>query len=162
MEELAQTTLRKKKTAERKKPTKARAKKTTEAPKDQASSSLSSDVNANNIASLAPFGSNPQSLPPISYMMAPISSTPRSTQANQSSLVTLQNFSSMPLIQCQSCFNHVQPLETTSNCYHCHTIICWNCSSKIDQNYTSCHRCRSYYTNQQQSHFNNVHYTWTG
>lgn len=164
IEELARTTLRKKKTAERKKPAKPRSKKNADAQpqQQQASTQVSSDANANS-TSLPPIGANLHSLPPISYMMASSSSLiPPSAQTNHLSFTPLQNVPLGPAIQCLSCFNAIQPSETTANCYQCHALICWNCSSKIDQTYSSCHRCRSYYMSQQQPYFNNTQYAWTG
>ena len=147
------TAIKKKKTSEIKRTKKNNLKKTTTIqeqnvplPSDIHNDNRRNATNSTSTTNITPIGIHNVSLPPNTYMLS--SNTSPITSRSQPTYAPLHSLSSMPSTQCQLCFNYIQPLEMTSNCNQCHGILCWNCSSKIDQGYQLCQSSRAYHTNQ--------------
>ncbi|CAF1272071.1 unnamed protein product [Rotaria sp. Silwood1] len=156
LDELALTAIKKKKTTETKL-TKNCSNKTTVTQKQNVPSTTdicnANRINTNNSTNTAPIGTQNVSLPPISYMLpSNTSSLVPTFQSNPASYVPLYNTSSTS-IQCHLCYNYIKPAEMTSNCNLCHGILCWECSSTMDNSYQLCQLCRAYFTGQQQNYF---------
>ncbi|CAF1525814.1 unnamed protein product [Rotaria sordida] len=156
IDEIALTAIKKKKTTE-KKLNKNRSKQITVTQKLNVPAAT--DIcNANNISTsdstnTTPIGIHNVSLPPISYMLpSNTSSLVPTCQSSSGSYVHLHNTSSTST-QCHLCYNYIKPAEMTSNCNLCHGILCWECSSKMDNRYQFCQLCRAYFTGQQQNNF---------
>ncbi|CAF1689424.1 unnamed protein product, partial [Adineta ricciae] len=93
-------------------------------------------------------------LPPITYMLtSDASPTISSFHSSVGICGQLQSLTQTSTIQCQLCFNIIQALETTSNCHQCHKILCWKCSTKMNDTYQLCYPCRSFYANQQHNYY---------
>ncbi|CAF3140261.1 unnamed protein product, partial [Rotaria sp. Silwood2] len=153
LDEFALTAIKKqKKTTERQVAKKSNTKETTNKQKQTVSLNIHIyNANAINTTNATPIDTHTASLSPITYMLPTnVSTTISSLQPNLGLYAPLQSSTST---QYQLCFNFIKPLETISNCNQCHSILCWECSCKIDTNYQICYICRSYYTIQQQNLF---------
>ncbi|CAF4619430.1 unnamed protein product, partial [Rotaria sp. Silwood2] len=155
LDEIALIAIKKKKITE-KKLNKNRSKKITVTPKQSVPSTTdicsANKISTSDSTNTTPIGTHNFSLPPISYMLPSNTSPLVSTcQSNSGSYVPLHNKSSTST-QCHLCYNSIKPAETTSNCNLCHGILCWECSSKMDNSYQLCQLCRAYFTGQQQNY----------
>jgi hypothetical protein len=155
LDEFALTAIKKKKTTENKTAKKNNSKKVTNTQKQNIPSSTNvCSTTGINTTNITPVGNYNLPLPPISYMLSSNTSPMISTfQSNAGTYGSLHNLAPVSSSQCQLCFNFIKPVEITSNCSQCRRMLCWECSSKIDQNYQLCHSCRAYYTSQQQTYY---------
>ncbi|CAF1539086.1 unnamed protein product [Adineta ricciae] len=104
--------------------------------------------------SVAIATSQSTALPPITYMLtSDASPTISSFHSSVGICGQLQSLTQTSTIQCHLCFNIIQALETTSNCHQCYKILCWKCSTKMNDAYQLCYPFRSFYANQQHNYY---------